>query len=345
MENQPQNNQEQEVDLVPVFVWISNGFKNLFNGIGNIFKSIGHFLILFLIFIKKNLIIVALTSILGIAGGWYLKSQLSNVYSAKILVKPNFKSAAQLISNINHYNSLIEQNDYNNLATALKTTQENAAMLTGMEISAEFNETELLQEYDELARESDTMALDNFTFEGFMRAKRDIDYEFHNIQVTANNRDVLENVIPQVISVNENSMIKAQRMALKETADFDLKTKEYQLVEIDSLIAAYESAIKSSDISSGSGTNIHLGDQRPSEALNQLFNQKRYLLEEMSEIREDKYTYDETVHTVSQFITKGTLEKKHYRLKGALVGFGLGLLIALIPVVFRFLNEYEKNNA
>ncbi len=344
--DQPNNqNQEQEVDLVPVFVWISNGFKNLFNGIGNIFKSIGHFLILFLIFIKKNLIIVGITSILGIAGGWYLKDQISNVYSAKVLVKPNFKSVAQLISNINHYNSLTEQEDYTSLSKALAISQEKAATLQGMEITAEFNETELLQEYDALARESDTMALENFTFEGFMAAKRDIDYEFHSIEITGNDRDVLESVIPQIINVEENTMIKAQRMALRETTTFDLKTKENQLVEIDSLIAAYESAIKTSDISSGSGTNIHLGDQRPSEALNQLFNQKRYLLEEMSEIREDKYTYGETIHTVSQFITKGTLEKKHYRLKGALIGFGLGLLIALIPVVFRFLNEYEKNNA
>ena len=345
MENQPQNNQEQEVDLVPVFVWISNGFKNLFNGVGNIFKSIAHFLILFLIFIKKNLIVVAITSILGIAGGWYLKDQVSKVFSAEVLVKPNFKSAAQLISNINYYNSLIDQDDHAKLATALTISKEKAASLTGMSISPEFNETELLQEYDALARESDTMALENFTFEGFMAAKRDIDYEFHSIEISAVDRDLLETVIDKAIQVQENTMIKAQRMALKETAAFNLKTKQNQLVEIDSLIAAYESAIKSSDISSGSGTNIHLGDQKPSEALNQLFSQKRYLLDEMSDIREDKYAYDETVHKVSQFITKGTLEKKHYRLKGALVGFGLGLLIALIPVVFRFLNEYEKNNA
>lgn len=40
MENQPQNNQEQEVDLVPVFVWISNGFKNIFTGVGNLLKGI-----------------------------------------------------------------------------------------------------------------------------------------------------------------------------------------------------------------------------------------------------------------------------------------------------------------
>lgn len=344
--DQPNNqNQEQEVDLVPVFVWISNGFKNLFKGIGNLFKGIGHFLILFLIFIKKNLIIVGITSILGIAAGWYLKNQISDLHSAQVLVKPNFKSAAQLISNINYYNSLIEQEDYSRLAAVLKISEDDARTISGMEITPEFNETELLQEYDALARESDTMALDNFTFEGFMAAKRDIDYEFHNVAISATDRNVLENIISQAINVNENSMIKAQRMALKETAEFDLSTKRNQLIEIDSLIAAYESAIKSSDIGTASSTSIHLGDQQPSDVLKDLFNQKRYLLDEMSEIRKDKYIYGQTIHTVSQFITKGTLEKKHYRLKGALVGLGLGLLIALIPVVFRFLNEYEKNNA
>ncbi|WP_438961165.1 hypothetical protein [Nonlabens sp.] len=345
MENQPQNNQEQEVDLVPVFVWISNGFKNFFNGIGKLFKGIGHFLVLLLIFIQKNLIIVGLASILGIAGGWYLRSQSKNQFTAQVLVKPNFKSAGQLISNITYYQSLLEQQDFKKLSKELEINPEQASKISGLDIKPEFNDTELLKEYDELARETDTMALENFTFEGFKEAKRVADYQHYLIEVSSQDRAVLESVIDDVIKVEENSIIKAQRLALKETAVFDLKSINYQLTEIDSLIAAYQTAIKSSDVKGGNGTNLYLGDQKPSETLRSLFYHKGALLEEMSDIRKDKYSYDNTINLVSQFIKKGTVEKKHYTLKGAFIGLGFGLLIALFPVLWRFLKNYEKEHA
>ena len=56
---------EQEVDLVPVFVWIGNGLKNVFYAIVSLLKAILHFLILFLIFIKKNIILLVVMAILG----------------------------------------------------------------------------------------------------------------------------------------------------------------------------------------------------------------------------------------------------------------------------------------
>ncbi|GAK88217.1 hypothetical protein JCM19297_2730 [Nonlabens ulvanivorans] len=345
MENQPQNNQEQEVDLVPVFVWISNGFKNIFTGVGNLLKGIGHFLILFLIFIQKNLIIIAITSIAGIALGWYLNLKSSDQFTAQIVVKPNFKSAGQLISNINYYQSLVEQEDFEKLSQELNTSRDKTSKITSLSIRPEFNDTELLEEYDQLARKSDTMALENFTFEGFKAAKRDQDYQFQLIEVSSKDRTVLENLIDDVIRVKENSIIKSEQQALKETADFDLKSMNYQLIELDSLIAAYQTAIKSSDVQGGNGTNLYLGDQKPSEALKNLFDQKRNILYTMSSVRKDKYSYGSTINVVSQYIKKGVIEKKHYRLKGAFIGLGFGLLIALFPLVWRFLKNYEKENA
>ena len=244
-----------------------------------------------------------------------------------------------------YYQSLVEEQDFDKLAKELNTSPEKAAKISSFEIRPEFNDIELLQEYDELARSSDTMALENFTFEGFKAAKRDMDYQFQLVQVTSQDRGILENVIGNIIEVKENSIIKAERQALKETAGFDLKAMSYQLSELDSLIVAYQTAIKSSDVKGGTGTNLYLGDQKPSEALKNLFNQKRRLLDDTSEIRKDKYSFDKAINVVSQYIKKGSIEKKHYRLKGALIGFGFGLLIALFPLVWRFLKKYEKENA
>lgn len=341
--NEPQ--QEQEVNLLPVFVWISNGFKNLFKSIGVTLKSIAHFIVLFFIFIKKNWIIVLSTTIIGIAIGWYLKVENKNIYTASAIVKPNFKSTAQLIANVNYYNSLVEQKNTSMLAQELQLNQQQVASIESLNIQPEFNETELLEEYDRLARKSDSVALENFTFKGFMAAKRPVDYEYHSIKVNGTDNTTLEKVIEKVIHIEENSMIKAQKQALKETADFDLKIMQQQLTELDSLIMAYKTAITNTSSSTSVTTQFIIGDQAASESLKDLFDRKQFLLSKIAQTREDKYSFNHTVQMVSQYIKKGFIEKKHYRLKGALIGLGIGLLLALIPVFVRFLNHYEKQHA
>ena len=73
-QNDPQNREEQEVDLVPVFVWIGDGIKGFFRAIGNFFKAIGHAFILFLIFLQKNIILIGAFVVLGIVLGYYMES-------------------------------------------------------------------------------------------------------------------------------------------------------------------------------------------------------------------------------------------------------------------------------
>ena len=68
-QNGDQNREEQEVDLVPVFVWIGNGIKNFFKGIGAFFKAIGHAIILFLVFLQRNIILIGAFLIAGLALG------------------------------------------------------------------------------------------------------------------------------------------------------------------------------------------------------------------------------------------------------------------------------------
>ncbi|WP_124979081.1 hypothetical protein [Nonlabens xiamenensis] len=342
MDHQPEKQQEQEVDLVPVFVWIGNGFKNLFNAIGNALKGIGHFLILFLIFIKKNLMLLSLFFIVGAALGFYLRQESKKIFTAKMRVQPNFESAGQLISNINYYNSLLDQGDYERLSNQLEIPEQVVSQLKSVEIEADFNDTELLEEYDELARKSDTMALENFTFEGFKAAKRNIDYQYYHVIVSATDRQVLQEYAPKLVEIEENSKIMAERLAARESSQFNIEKLEYQLQELDSLISSYQEAIRKSDNKDDGGNNIYLNNKDQNSVFRDVFYQKANLLKMLKEERLEKYSYDKTVNMVSFLVTKGTLEKQHLTVKFAFAFLGLGLLVALIPLLWRFLNDYEK---
>lgn len=341
-QNDPKNNEEQEVDLVPVFVWISNGIKNFFKAIAAFFMAIGHAIILFLVFLQKNIILIAILVLVGLGLGYYLDAGSSSNYSAKLRVAPNFQSASQLISNIDYYNALAEEEDYERLSNELGISLNEAEDFKSLSIEPSYNDTELLEEYDELARSADTMALDNFTFEGFKDAKREIDYGFYEIIAKAKSRAALEKIIPQVVNIKENPGIKAARLASKETVEFNLQSMNYQLQELDSLIAAYQNMIRTTQ-GSGGTTNLYLGEQQSSDKLMNLFHQKQFLLEEMEDFRKDKYSYDSTVNIVSEYIVQGSVKNNHTKLKLLIAFFILGILIAFTPIAWRFLKNYSTD--
>ncbi|BAO54854.1 hypothetical protein [Nonlabens marinus] len=344
--NQQQDNsnrEEQEVDLVPVFVWIGNGIKNFFNAIGAFFKAIGHALILFFVFLQRNILLIGAFIVAGLALGFYLDSNTKSNYSAQLRVEPNFNSSSQLISNINYYDALTSEGDYTRLAKELGLTVDEAQQINGFSIEESYNDTELLEEYDRLARDADTMALDNFTFEGFKEAKREMDYQFYEIIAKANSRDVLEKAIPKIIEVKENSGIKAARLSYLENTEFNISSKQYQLTEIDSLLAAYQKMIATNQSSSGN-TNLFVGDQRSSDNLATLFFQKQELLEDLQDLREDKYGSENTVNIVSEYVVRGSVKEEHTKLKLVILFFVLGILVAAIPAVWRFLKSYPNTS-
>ncbi|WP_213521071.1 hypothetical protein [Nonlabens sp.] len=342
MDNQPNNNQEQEVDLVPVFVWISNGFKNLFSAISGFFKGIAHFLILFLIFIKNNIILLGILLVIGGGLGMYTSRESKKNFTAQLRVQPNFESAGQLISNLEYYNSLVDQEDFTTLGKELNISTAEASQLKSFEIEADFNDTELLKEYDYMARRADTIALENYTFEGFKEAKRAIDYQFYKVEIVSEERAALEKAASAAVQVEDNPLIKAQRLASKETTAFNLSNMEYQLHELDSLIKAFQVSIKNTDSNTSQATSVFVNGQNKTEVFKELFDEKSRIFFNLENEREKKYSYENTVNIVSYFVKKGVIEKKHLTLTYALIFFGLGLLIALIPVVLRFLNNYQK---
>lgn len=338
-QNDHQNREEQEVDLVPVFVWISNGIKNFFKGIAAFFKGIGHAIILFLVFLQRNIILIGVFVLIGLGLGFYLDSHVNKVYTAQLRVMPNFKSNAQLISNINFYNALAIEEDYERLSNELEISLIEAKEIKSLNIEPSFNDTELLEEYDLLARSSDTMALENFTFEGFKQAKREIDYEFYEIIAKSESRSVLEKALPKILNVKDNSGITAAKLASKETVEFNIQSSKYQLQELDSLIYSYQSMIRSTQNSTGN-TNLFVGDQKSSDILLNLFSQKQTLLKELETLREEKYAEANTVNIISNYVIKGSVKKKHIKLKVLILSFLLGIFIAFIPSVWKFLKTY-----
>ena len=128
-----QQNKEEEVDLGSLFVIIGNGFKKFFQFIGKIFTGIFHFCIQILLFIKENIIKLGISAMVGAAFGGYLEIESETIYGSDMILEPNFKSSKQLYSNINYYNELVGQKEFQQLETLFEIDSVLASSIVSFE--------------------------------------------------------------------------------------------------------------------------------------------------------------------------------------------------------------------
>lgn len=99
MNNSPQNNDSQEIDLSQ----ISRKIGGFFDGIiFNIFRII--------FFLKRNIVLVGILLVLGAGLGYFLDKTNKN-YENQIVVIPNFDSVDYLYSKIELINSKVKEGD------------------------------------------------------------------------------------------------------------------------------------------------------------------------------------------------------------------------------------------
>ena len=345
-QNKPQH-EEKEVELVPIFVWIGRGISSFFNGIGRFFASLGHLFLLFLIFLQRNLLLVVGITILGGALGWYLNKQAKSSYTGEMIVQPNFNSNSQLISKVDYYQSLINESNTKQLGKELAITSEQASSLLSITIEPFYNKNELIESYDELARKSDSVAVSNLDYDEYANAYRKNDYQHYKIEASSKNPYAVNKLFSKLENLEETSAIAANKLAEQTSAEYNLLNFQNQQELVGNLILAYQNAIaaNSANPSLSRPEQLFVGNQRPDDTYKNLFEERTLILKEVEKARAVKYQLTGTVNVLSKFVGKGTLKKNHFVLEGAALFFCLGILVAAIPNVWRFLKDYEERSA
>lgn len=341
-ENKPY--QENEIELVSVFSWLGKGIENVFKGIGIAITSTITFIILFLVFIQKNIFLLIGIVALGAALGWYLDQETQSSYTGEMIAQPNFDSNAQLISKVNYYQSLIEENNTTVLTKELGITSSQAESLTDVSITPFYNNNEMLESYDEFAKKSDSVAISNFDYSEYKSTMRPEDFEFYKITAAGKNPYSIEKILNKLGSIKETNAIESNKIAEQATAEYSLIILQQQMDQVSALIAGYQTAIAASALNPAAPRpeQIFVGNQRPDDTFKNLFDEKARLIVEISKARLEKFKLVNTINIISQRVSKGTTEKKHFIVKSMVIFFGLGLLIALIPLIWKFLKKYDE---
>ncbi len=82
---------EEEVDLGQLFGIIGDAIKGVFRFIGNLFYNLFVLVMACLIFLKKNIFILAGAALLGYIYGSFKEYTETTLYQGEAIVKPNFQ--------------------------------------------------------------------------------------------------------------------------------------------------------------------------------------------------------------------------------------------------------------
>lgn len=341
-ESQP----KEEIELGSLFIIIGKGFSNLFNFIASLFKGLYHLIILFLLFIKANIIKLSLAALIGGTIGTFFELNKTQTFGADMQVQPNFKSSRLLYNNVNYYNDLVKQKDTVTLAETFNLSIANAASLKKFEIYPIKNGNDLLTSYDDLILSVDTLTAKSYSFETFKNTFTDFDYRVHNIHVKATKNDVFSKLDQVIISsVVNNKFFNKVKTLTNENLNRTDSLLRQNLTQIDSLRRVYMTVLIEESKKVNSGTNIDLGGTKRTTKELELFQTNRIINKDLKEISKDKSEKSEVLNIISNFQPIGYEIKgidENYGLQAALLGIALMFLFLLLKQLDTYLNNYKK---
>ncbi|QMU66480.1 MAG: hypothetical protein GKR88_20780 [Flavobacteriaceae bacterium] len=341
-----QSKTEEEVDLGSLFTIIGKGVSKVFNFIANIFIAVFNTCIILLLFLRKHVVkMIAVGIVFGIVG-FILEYNDDDIYDSKMLVKPNFNSVRQLYANIELYNNLIYQEEFNLLKEIFKISEEEAISLRLFSIEPVENENDIINAYDKLTLSVDTLAIKNYELEDFKKSFTSYDYIVYEIKVKSTNNKIFAKLDDIILSsIKDHDYFKR----VKETENLNLD-RSYALLqknikEADTLRKVYTKVLLEEAKKPTTGTSIDMGNRNNKDKELELFRTSREINSRLSQIAINKTNKKEIINVISSFQVIGT---KVGGLKNSktFVFFVFGVLVTLLVLLLKevniFLNNYKK---
>lgn len=319
---------------------IGKGFSNIFSFIGGIFSSLFSWILLQLLFIRRNFKKLLLAALIGcVLGSIYQYSIKEATFESSMTVEPNFGSALQLYKNIDFYLSLIEQDDHERLAENLNISLQEAQNISWIEVEPYSNENQSLMSFKDFMEGLDSLTVNLVDYKTYAKKQPVESYKYHLIKVTSKDKFIFSKLEDPIInSITKNTYYDK----VKSTAYLNLISRKKALVasmsELDSLRALYKKVLLAESVKENSGTNIFLSQVEKDN--DHLFVFDKYMLmnQQLIDVNKQLMEEDKVVNVVSSFNSIGMRVNGWYR-NFAVIGFIAGFLVLYIYLIIRELNQ------
>lgn len=340
----PQPQHSEEVDLGQLFKLIGNAFDRFFKFIGNIFKGIFGIIILFLLFVQKNLVKLMVVGVTGLIIGVIIDYYRAPRYISTMVLEPNFNSVQQLYNNINFYNELADAEDSTALADALSISKREASTIKEFRVDSYSDENQKVLLFDKFVRSLDTTTQKTIDMNAYLKNFNSLDARFHTVTIIATDNSIAKKIQPVIInSISGNEYFNLQKF----TNDINIRLQDSlynkQIVEIDSLQLLYKKVMLAEAERPMQGTSINLGENGSKDNKElALINKIEELKKNLVLLNEEKANKSSILNVISDFPNKGVEQKGALNTYTFLVPIGM-LILALLSFSLLSLNTYLKN--
>ena len=347
MATQPTNPQE-EIDLGSLFSQLGKMFKGIFNAFKGLFTSSFHYSILFLLFLRKNIIVLGVSSLIGGVLGYILQNKKETTYNSKMFIETNYLSANRLYGQIDYLNNLIKEEDSLKVAKIFNISPATAAQLTGFTIQASEPLKQSLLDYDTYMQETDTIYTRGFEFQDFQKRLSEKDLRYHIITANSKVSTDFENLKIGIIALVENDYYKKMKEVKLEELHFAKQELETNIYQLDSLRKQYKTvALLQAAKGVTADVNFSATSKKEKNYDMDLYRMSSSLLRQLAKINKELAEHQEIIKIRSDFskgVENNSLTSKDW-FKYGIFGFLLAFFV-LVGVKFNnYLGTYKTQKA
>ena len=353
MENMEENNKpqqksnEEEIDLGQLFSLIGRGFSNLFGFFGNLIKVVFTWGVHTLLFIKKHVLFLVIGAVVGaVSGGLYQAYFKGETYESSMTVQPNFGSSIQLYKNIDFYQSLVRQKDFERLALNLNISKEEAQSLVKFEAEPYANANETLLSFKRFTAGLDSTTLSKIDYNSFMKNQPIESFKFHFVNIISKDKYIFGKLrSPIISSIVRNSYYDNVRSTSYENLLSSKKALESSMKELDSLRILYKEVMLLESKKLSSGTNIYMSSTEGKDKEIIVFDKYMKMNTDLMAVNKKLTDENDVINVVSSFNPVGMKIagwKNSFIVLGAILGFLSVFIAYIIMIVHAELIVYEK---
>jgi hypothetical protein len=289
--------------------------------------------------IKKNYLLLLSALIIGGFIGYILQKKIFKpTYCSTLTLAPNFGSTYQLYGNIEFYQNLIKEKDFEKLNIYLNLDSSDSKSLKNITIQPYTNELLKLTNYRNLLGTADSLTAMNFNYDDYISKVPFDNYSRHLIIVELDTNKVPTQIEEKIIHNIENNLFYKNK---KETYLENLKIKKefilISLQKIDTLLFAEKKDAKTENL----GTTIVLDENQNQNIDLQLFDRYTNLRNELVEINFELNDKKNVINTIDSFSDIGREENSYLFILSSLFLF----LMSLFLIIIKYFNKKLSNGS
>jgi len=349
MSTESNSNRPEEGELIIFLNYIGEKLSNLLNLIISLLKNIFSGIIYLLKTLFNSWKIILGVLILAYAIGYYMEKNRKPIYSTSMLVEPYFDSKYQLVTNINYFNALISNRDYEALGDIFKIDNETIDEVLSFKIEpGPETENERLLQYQTFKSKLDSIEAQDLPYEEFIENRSVYSGRYFLITASSTKDNIFKKLEGGIFDSFKNSYSKKIMGRDSLIIDIQRRTILQQLGRIDSLKTIYIDVIK--EESKKVNRSISVGDAVFSSKKQEtkeydLLNKELALRNQLKDLEEKLIKKDDFFDVLTGFQEVGNVTyhwTQRYKLIIPVLAFILLCGLFLVKKLIDFTYSYEK---